>query len=203
VLVVVLMAVWRARVAQMELGEVLRVAQCAEQINLQEGDVLFSDGDEGHAAYFIMTGSMTLVSSGSEIPIDSNTKPFGEIAFLQVQKRAGTMLAAEPSILLCIFQDDMARLFRCARRQPPLHASCLQYTPQRVRSDVSLPLHPPPSLSLALVVCVCVWVCVCVCAAVSLYARACLSVWLTRACVRAERSSSTRTPSCTPSARWW
>ena len=55
---------------------------------------------------------MTLDSSGHETNISSKTKPFGEIAFLEVQARPGSMLAAEESILLCIFRDDMQRNFK-------------------------------------------------------------------------------------------
>jgi calcium-binding protein CML len=95
----------------MELGHVLRVAQVCEQINMEEGEVLFEDGDEGHAAYFIMNGSMTLTSGGVEVPVEFTDKPFGEQTFISAQNRAGSMIAAEDTILLCLFQVDMARLF--------------------------------------------------------------------------------------------
>ena len=87
------------------------VAQVCEQINLEDGEVLFEDGDEGHAAYFIMNGSMTLESGGVEVPMAFHDKPFGEQTLLSPQNRAGTMMAAEDTILLCLFQVDMARLF--------------------------------------------------------------------------------------------
>ena len=54
---------------QQELGDVLRVAQVCEQLNMEEGEMLFDDGDEGHAAYFIMQGSVVLNSGGIEIPM--------------------------------------------------------------------------------------------------------------------------------------
>jgi Ca2+-binding EF-hand superfamily protein/CRP-like cAMP-binding protein len=95
----------------MDLGQVLRVAQVCEQINIAEGEVLYEDGDEGHAAYFIMNGSMTLTSGGVEVPLSFTDKPFGEQTLLGPQNRAGTMIAAEDAILLCLFQADMARLF--------------------------------------------------------------------------------------------
>ena len=98
--------------SSMELGYVLRVAQVCEQINMTEGEVLYEDGDEGHAAYFIVNGAMTLGETDVEEPVTSKDRPFGEETFLGPQKRSGTMLAAEDTILLCLFQVDMARLFK-------------------------------------------------------------------------------------------
>ena len=96
----------------MELANVLRVAQVCEQINLDEGEVLYEDGDEGHAAYFIMNGSMMNVTSGVEVMVSNNDKPFGEQSLLSPHKRAGSMVAVEDTTLLCLFQVDMARLFK-------------------------------------------------------------------------------------------
>ena len=88
----------------MELSNVLRVAQVCEQINLTEGEVLYEDADEGHAAYFIMNGSMLNCSSGVEVMVSYNDKPFGEQTLLSPHKRTGSMVAAEDTTLLCLFQ---------------------------------------------------------------------------------------------------
>eukprot|EP01052_Picozoa_sp_SAG31_P024735 SAG31_NODE_2124_length_6401_cov_2.039829_3_plen_879_part_00 len=96
----------------MELGQVLRVAQCAEQLMLNPDDTLFEEGELGNAAYFIVSGTMNLHTAGIVVPMDNNKKPFGEISFLETQPRAGKMSASTECILLCIFNDDMKRLFK-------------------------------------------------------------------------------------------
>eukprot|EP01044_Picomonas_judraskeda_P001653 COSAG03_NODE_103_length_12731_cov_24.452502_4_plen_1686_part_01 len=53
------------------LTETLRVAQVAEQINMREGDVLFDNGEEGNAAYFIMVGELMLHVDGITIPMNN------------------------------------------------------------------------------------------------------------------------------------
>eukprot|EP01050_Picozoa_sp_SAG11_P055761 SAG11_NODE_34223_length_273_cov_0.597701_1_plen_46_part_10 len=42
----------------------------------------------GYATYFIVNGEMTLHTAGVHIPLNSTTKPFGEISFLSPQPRA-------------------------------------------------------------------------------------------------------------------
>lgn len=96
----------------MELAQVLRVAQVSEQLMLNADDVLYEDGEPGNAAYFIMNGTMNLHTAGIVIPMDNHKKPFGEISFLETQPRAGKMSADTECILLCIFCDDMKRLFK-------------------------------------------------------------------------------------------
>ena len=96
----------------MELGQVLRVAQVAEQLMLNADDLLFDEGEPGNAAYFIVNGEMNLHTAGIVVPMDNNKKPFGEISFLETQPRAGKMTASTECILLCIFNDDMKRLFK-------------------------------------------------------------------------------------------
>eukprot|EP01052_Picozoa_sp_SAG31_P005815 SAG31_NODE_261_length_18904_cov_115.315554_4_plen_2049_part_00 len=97
---------------KMDLLEVLRVAQAATQINLEEGDTLFEEGDEGHATYFVVNGEMTLHTAGIHVPITNNKKPFGEISLLSSEPRAGKMTAKTETTLMCLFRDDMQELFR-------------------------------------------------------------------------------------------
>lgn len=97
---------------QMDLLEVLQVAKVAEQLNLLEGDLLFDDGQMGHAAYFIVNGEISLHIQGVVIPMNNTKKPFGEISLLQPQARAGKMTAGKNTILMCLFRDDMQMLFK-------------------------------------------------------------------------------------------
>jgi CRP-like cAMP-binding protein len=96
----------------MDIDQLLRIAQVAEQINLEAGTALFEDGEVGHAAYFIMRGVMFLHILGMEIPLASTTAPFGEISLLAPTPRAGKMTAAEDAVLLCLFRCDLLELFR-------------------------------------------------------------------------------------------
>jgi Ca2+-binding EF-hand superfamily protein/CRP-like cAMP-binding protein len=95
----------------MEITEVLRIAQVCEQINMRTGDVLFDDGDDAYCAYFVMAGELSLFVSGVTVPLKSRDKPFGEIALLYNRPRSGKCVAAQNTVLLCLFRADLQLLF--------------------------------------------------------------------------------------------
>jgi CRP-like cAMP-binding protein len=93
------------------LTETLRVAQVTEQINMREGDVLFDNGEEGNAAYFIMVGELMLHVDGITIPMNNRRKPLGEVGLLYPRPRAGKVVATCNTVVLGLIRDDLEILF--------------------------------------------------------------------------------------------
>jgi len=93
------------------LTETLRVAQVAEQINMREGDMLFDNGDDGNAAYFIMVGELMLHVDGITIPMTNRRKPLGEVGLLYPRPRAGKIVATCNTVVLGLMRDDLEILF--------------------------------------------------------------------------------------------
>jgi hypothetical protein len=109
----------------MDVDQLLRVAQAAEQINLAAGSTLFEDGETGHAVYFIIRGVIHLHILGMEIPLASTITPFGEVSLLGPTPRSGKMTAAVDSVLLCLFRDDMLETGRNSKGVQGAHLNPL------------------------------------------------------------------------------
>lgn len=77
-----------------------------------EHEVLFDEGEEGHAIYIIVSGRVTIQRTVSNLQI-ANLGPgtfFGELALLTNAPRATQARAATNSKLLVFFRDDFNNL---------------------------------------------------------------------------------------------
>ncbi|MAA79626.1 MAG: hypothetical protein CL916_10235, partial [Deltaproteobacteria bacterium] len=76
-----------------------------QQYNLEEGELLFKEGDEDTAWYIIMSGRMSIIRDGqvgsSHILAElERGEAFGEMSLLEKRPRMGSAMAMEPSIIL-------------------------------------------------------------------------------------------------------
>eukprot|EP01050_Picozoa_sp_SAG11_P003180 SAG11_NODE_174_length_13505_cov_9.126585_9_plen_621_part_00 len=95
----------------LDLRQILRVAQIAEQVNLPEQTALFLEGDVGHAVYLVISGQLMLKVGGVDTKPILPGEHVGEESLLTATKRLGTAVTTEPTVVLCIFHEDMDRLF--------------------------------------------------------------------------------------------
>lgn len=99
-----------------EASERLRAMLTAQasEVELERGDVLFEQGDEGEALYALITGTLEvsfLAMSGRKLAL-SLMRPgevFGEIALFDSGPRTATVTAAEPSRVLRVRQRDVMK----------------------------------------------------------------------------------------------
>ena len=68
------------------------------------GSVLFHEGDEGHEAYFVLKGTVSVRKEGHEISTIGERKLVGEMSFLLGQPRSATAVAVDSCE--CIRIDD-------------------------------------------------------------------------------------------------
>lgn len=92
------------------------LAFTSDRVSYSAGQVLFSQGDEGDAAYVILSGTADILvqSETGEIKV-AELEPnaiVGEIAILCDVSRTATVRAAEPLEALRIRKDHFLRLLR-------------------------------------------------------------------------------------------
>lgn len=75
-----------------------------QEISMEEGDILFKEGDEDTAWYIIMSGRISIVREGtvsSHILAELETgEAFGEMSLLEKRPRMGSAMAMESSTIL-------------------------------------------------------------------------------------------------------
>lgn len=99
----------------------------ADRVTLTEGQQLFAQGDPGDLVYFVLSGGLQLTESGTPIGPGSL---LGEIAIISRQgKRTQTAVAAAPTVLLAMSQEEMLTL---CRRQPDFAVYLLRLVASRL-----------------------------------------------------------------------
>lgn len=107
----------------------------ASEIALDQGQVLFEQGDEGDALYALIEGMLEvsfLAMSGRKLAL-SLMRPgevFGEIALFDNGPRTATITAAVPSRVLRVRRDDVMNQIR---KQPDLAVDMIRLAGLRMR----------------------------------------------------------------------
>ncbi len=108
----------------------------ASEIELDRGEVLFEQGDEGEALYALISGTLEvsfLAMSGRKLAL-SLMRPgevFGEIALFDNGPRTATVTAAEPSRILRVRHKDVISQIR---QHPDLAEDMIRLAGLRMRS---------------------------------------------------------------------
>ena len=119
--------------ASQDLVELLN--SVASEVVLDEGQVLFEQGDTGDALYAIMSGSLEfsiLSREGRKLSLDV-MRPgalFGEIALFDPGTRTATVTALEPSVVRGVKNADV---LKAIRRAPELGIDMFQLAGKRMR----------------------------------------------------------------------
>ena len=107
----------------------------ATEVDLEEGEVLFEQGDEGDALYAIISGSLEfsiLSREGRKLSLDV-MRPgalFGEIALFDPGTRTATVTALEPSRVRGVKNGDV---LSAIRSKPELAIDMIQLAGERMR----------------------------------------------------------------------
>jgi len=119
--------------ASTELQKMLR--EQAAEIQLQEGQVLFEQGDKGDALFAVKSGSLeisVLAQDGRKLGL-AVMRPgalFGEITLFDPGERTATATALEPSDVLRVRNSDVLTQIR---KNPELAVDMIRLSGQRMR----------------------------------------------------------------------
>jgi CRP/FNR family transcriptional regulator, cyclic AMP receptor protein len=96
-------------------AELEKVEQIVKVTSYLPGDEIFAQGDEAHSLYVIKFGSVRIQQkSSADVLIDVATlgtgSHFGEMAFVDGEKRSATVSAIEPSEIVSLDFADLQKV---------------------------------------------------------------------------------------------
>jgi CRP-like cAMP-binding protein len=100
------------------------VAQACEELAVETGTTLVKEGDFGHAAFAITSGTADVVQDGDVLRTLGPGDMFGEIAVLSGGRRTATVVATTDMTLVTLMNRDMWRI----ERESPEIADALRAT---------------------------------------------------------------------------
>jgi CRP/FNR family cyclic AMP-dependent transcriptional regulator len=100
--------------SNLKAGELAIINNLLHERNYVKNEIVFDEGEEGQAIYFIFSGSVIICRQGR--PIDgmiaelSSGQFFGELALLDNSPRAAQVRAVEDCTLAALFREDFMGL---------------------------------------------------------------------------------------------
>lgn len=95
-------------------GELQQISDLARTISYNPGDEIFMEGDEARSLYVIKYGSVKIQHTGNDDSVSVATfgsgSHFGEMAFVDGEKRSATVIAIERTDLLTIDFQALQKL---------------------------------------------------------------------------------------------
>ena len=86
-------------------SDLRKIAQATDEIDVEAGRELISEGDVGREAFVIVAGEASVQRGGQEIATLVAGDPFGEIALLDRAPRNATVVAKTPMTVLVLSQS--------------------------------------------------------------------------------------------------
>ena len=92
-------------------GDILsKIANVAEEIQINSNDIIFMEGDHGDALYVIISGKICIIKHKKEIAVLEKGNCIGEMSLLDHEPRSAEAKASEDTILLKINQEEFYEL---------------------------------------------------------------------------------------------
>lgn len=98
------------------------VASATRPRHYEAGEVVFTEGDEGHEIFLIINGNLEVSKGGQQVAVLKPGNNFGEMSMLDQPQRSATVRAIEPAELLVISREAF---FGLLRSDPPLAVKIL------------------------------------------------------------------------------
>ncbi len=130
-------------------GALAEIEAEAEWVSLEGGEILFERGDEGDAAYIVISGRMRIVDGARALNEIGPGETLGEMALLSGEPRGATVLAMRDSLLARL----PAELFnRLVQRHPSMLRRIAVLLVERLRSAAAFPAPARASVRTVAVV---------------------------------------------------
>jgi CRP-like cAMP-binding protein len=113
-------------------AELVEIAICADDLDLDEGDALVREGEPARQFFVLVSGTATVTRNGVQIGELGAGGWIGEIALLTHGRRTATVTAASPVHALVIADRDFRRLVETT---PRLALKVLAGVAQRLERD--------------------------------------------------------------------
>lgn len=110
------------------------IAALSEVIQLEDGEVVFEQGDVGDAFYMVVRGGIRIMRGSHELALLGPREGFGEMAILDRETRSATASAAESTTLLRIDRDSFDRI---VEQNPAVARGIYRMLTQRLRNTLA------------------------------------------------------------------
>ncbi len=117
--------------AGLDAQQLAPVTEILQQVDVEEYDVVFEEGQEGHALYIIADGEVDILKDGRRIASLTAPDCFGEMAVLDHATRSATVQARTDVALYKISREDFQDLVEL---YPALSRGIIKVLAQRVRN---------------------------------------------------------------------
>jgi CRP/FNR family cyclic AMP-dependent transcriptional regulator len=85
-----------------------QIAQIADEVELDTGETIFKEGEQGDSLYLIVSGRVRVHKGELEVAQLGERQVFGEMALLDSEPRSASITAMSDVALLRIQQEDFA-----------------------------------------------------------------------------------------------
>jgi len=96
--------------ARCSSGDLAKIARLSDEIEVESGRQLMTEGDAGHEAFVVVEGSATIRQGGVDVVTIGPGAVFGEMALIDRVPRNASVTAATPMRLLVIGQREFSGL---------------------------------------------------------------------------------------------
>lgn len=83
-----------------------QIALITDEVQYEEGDEIFHEGDPGDTLYFVIDGRVRIHTARDELAVLGERQVFGEMALLDSEPRSASATAVSDVTLLKIHRDD-------------------------------------------------------------------------------------------------
>ncbi len=83
-----------------------RIARASDEVSVPAGTVILKQGTEGHEAYVVLKGTVTVTRNGRKVTTLGSGAILGELALLDHGQRSATATCATPCDLLVLTQSS-------------------------------------------------------------------------------------------------
>lgn len=114
-------------------AELARIAEVTEELVLQAGGLVFSEGDYGDALFIIAGGRIRITLGGKLLATLEKPNYFGEMSLLDGEPRSASAEAEVDSLLLRIDQKDFQGILK---RHPEASLAVIRTLSNRLRAQL-------------------------------------------------------------------
>jgi CRP-like cAMP-binding protein len=107
-----------------------QIALITDEVEYDEGESIFEEGDPGDSLYFVIEGKVRVHSGGVQLAVAGERQVFGEMAVLDGELRSASISALSDLTLLRIHRDDFKEILR---EKPEIAQGIIQVLTRRLR----------------------------------------------------------------------
>jgi hypothetical protein len=110
------------------------IAGITEVVHVDEGRVIFEQGDQGDAFYLVVKGAVTISRGEATLATLGPREGFGEMSILDKETRSATATAAEATTLLSLDRDSFDRIIE---QNPVVARGVYRVLTERLRNTLA------------------------------------------------------------------